>query len=94
MTAQELNARQMPLKERYLGNPKEAATNLSGSVCLGPDITNKITIGNQIVETGLHAGTGGSDSNICPGVIFLSSLAACSGITLSAVATHMGLQEV
>jgi uncharacterized OsmC-like protein len=91
VTREELVAIQAPIIERYQNNPKEAAATLSGSACLGADVTNTITIGKQTIETGLHAGLGGIDSNICPGELFLSSLAACSGITLSAVATHMGL---
>jgi uncharacterized OsmC-like protein len=94
MTGDELNAIQTPIKDKYKRCPKEAAVSLSGSVRLGPNVTNTITMGRQIIETGMHAGAGGSASNICPGEIFLSSLAACSGIVLSAVATHMGLEDV
>ena len=92
MTREELIAIQAPMKEKYLKHPNEAAITLSGSAYLGADVTNAITIGKQTIETGLHPGAGGSDSNICPGEIFLSSLAACSGIVLSAVATHMRLK--
>ena len=40
----------------------------------------------------MHKGVGGRASSICPGEVFLTSLAACSVITLGAVATHMGLK--
>jgi uncharacterized OsmC-like protein len=91
MTAEQLSRIQSPLKENYKLNPACAQAKLVATTTLGTDITCINRIGNAVIETGLHPGVGGSSRNICPATIFLDSLAACAGITMGAVATHMGI---
>jgi uncharacterized OsmC-like protein len=43
------------------------------------------------VIAGLHRAAGGDGSGLCSGDMLLDSLVACAGVTLSAVATSMGL---
>jgi uncharacterized OsmC-like protein len=43
------------------------------------------------VEAGLHPATGGDGSAACSADMLLESLVACAGVTLSAVATALGV---
>jgi uncharacterized OsmC-like protein len=91
MTKEQLNRLQTPLKEKYRLNPACAQTKLATRAVLGADITCTNRIGSYNVETGMHPGVGGSSESICPATIFLDSLAACAGIVMGAIATHMGI---
>ncbi len=44
-----------------------------------------------LVEAGLHPATGGPGTFACSGDMLLEALAACAGVTLSAVATAIGV---
>jgi uncharacterized OsmC-like protein len=92
MTKELLNKMQTPFKDKYGLNPLTAQTKLAARAVLGADITCTNKIGNYNVETGMHPGVGGSLENICPATVFLDSLAACAGIVMGAVATHMGME--
>lgn len=93
MNAEELKARQAPLKARYLEDPAAARWTLSARGRLGRDQpTVKIETGHGQVVAGLHPATGGSGEDACSGDMLLEALAACSGVTLKAVATAMGIE--
>jgi len=45
-----------------------------------------------MVEAGLHPATGGTGLLACSGDLLLEALVACAGVTLSAVATAIGIE--
>ncbi len=45
-----------------------------------------------MVEAGLHPATGGDGLSVCSGDMLLEALVACAGVTLSAVATSIGVE--
>ena len=92
MTKEQVTSVQKPFKEKYGLNPSTAQTRLSARAVLGEDITCTNKIGNTNIITGMHPGVGGRSENICPATVFLDSLAACAGIVMGAVATHMGME--
>lgn len=92
MNAEELKARQAPLKAQYKQDPASALRTLSARGRLTPnDQTVRIETGHGKVLAGLHPATGGSGEDACSGDMLLEALAACSGVTLKAVATAMGI---
>jgi uncharacterized OsmC-like protein len=92
MNAEELRARQAPLKTRYQQDPGSALRALSARGRLDFNAqTVRIETGHGQVLAGLHPATGGSGEEACSGDMLLESLAACAGVTLSAVATAMGI---
>ena len=92
MNAEELRARQAPLKTRYQQDPGSALRVLSARGRLDVNAqTVRIETGHGQVLAGLHPATGGSGEEACSGDMLLESLAACAGVTLSAVATAMGI---
>jgi uncharacterized OsmC-like protein len=93
MNAEELKARQAPLKSLYQQNPAAALHTLSARGRLGTDApTVRMETGHGKVLAGLHPATGGSGDDACSGDMLLEALAACSGVTLKAVATAMGIE--
>ena len=92
MKAEELRALQAPLKERYKQDAKAALVTLraKGQVRLD-GVSCKVETGKALVEAGLHPATGGDGSLVCSGDMLLEALAACAGVTLSAVATATGI---
>ncbi|MGH7533447.1 MAG: OsmC family protein, partial [Gemmatimonadales bacterium] len=48
--------------------------------------------GKRMVEAGLHPATGGNWTLVCSGDMLLDALVACAGVTLTAVATALGLE--
>jgi uncharacterized OsmC-like protein len=92
MNAEELRARQAPLKTRYQQDPGSALRVLSARGRLDANAqTVRIETGHGQVLAGLHPATGGNGEEACSGDMLLESLAACAGVTLSAVATAMGI---
>lgn len=93
MNADELKARQAPLKARYQEDPASAKLTLSARGRLSLDEPAvRIETGHGKVLAGLHPATGGTGEHACSGDMLLESLAACSGVTLKAVATAMGIE--
>ena len=92
MNAEELRALQAPLKERYRAEPATAVVTLRAQGRLGEDITCRVDTGRSLVEAGLHPATGGSGAAACSGDMLLEALVACAGVTLSAVATAIGIE--
>ncbi len=91
MKPEELKAVQAPLKYRYKAAPESAMVTLKAAGRLGEGVSCKVQTGKAIVEAGLHAATGGTGLLACSGDMLLEALAACAGVTLSAVATSLGI---
>jgi uncharacterized OsmC-like protein len=92
MTADELRARQAPLKEQYRVEPERALITLKARGRIGAGVTCSVETGRAIVEAGLHPATGGTGASACSGDMLLEALAACAGVTLNAVATAIGVE--
>lgn len=92
MKSDELRSMQAPLKERYKSEPSAALLTLKAQGHLGEGITCSVQTGKALVEAGLHEATGGTGLNVCSGDLLLEALVACSGVTLNAVATALGIE--
>jgi uncharacterized OsmC-like protein len=92
MNADEIKARQAPLKDQYRREPDRArwTLNASGTIDVAKQ-TCRIETGHGRVLAGLHPATGGSGDDACSGDMLLEALAACAGVTLSTVATAMAI---
>jgi uncharacterized OsmC-like protein len=95
MDAATLKSLQEPLKTKYKSEPEAALITLKSKAKVGEGVTCKIETGMMMAEAGLHPATGGDGLSVCSGDMLLEALAACAGVTLSAVATATGfdLQE-
>lgn len=91
MTSEELKTLQTPIKEKYKEQPETAIITLKSQGKIGEGISCKVETGKSLVEAGLHPATGGSGTLICSGDMLLEALVACAGVTLSAVATAIGV---
>jgi len=91
MDANTLRAMQAPLKEKYRADATAAAITLRASGQLGEGVTCRVETGRAILEAGLHPATGGDGMSACSGNMLLDALVACAGVTLSAVATAIGI---
>ena len=92
MTSNELKNVQAPLKEKYKTNPSTALITLKAQGNIGEGISCKVETGKAIIEAGLHPATGGNGMLACSGDLLLEALVACAGVTLSAVATSIGVE--
>jgi uncharacterized OsmC-like protein len=93
MTAEELRERQTPLKDRYRGEPASAAATLKahGQLDLPRLVCRVASDHGTLVDAGLHPMAAGDGTAACAGSMLLEALVGCAGVTLSAVATAMGL---
>jgi len=92
MNASELKNLQTPLKEKYRIQPESALITLKAQGILGEGVSCKIETGKAFVEAGLHPATGGNGMLACSGDLLLEALVACAGVTLTAVATSIGIE--
>lgn len=92
MKAEQLKQVQAPLKQQYQDEPDTATITLSARGQVGEGITCKVDTGKVIAEAGLHPATGGDGTSLCSGDMLLEALVACAGVTLSAVATAIGVE--
>jgi uncharacterized OsmC-like protein len=92
MDAASLKALQAPLKDKYRESPQAAAITLKAEGRLGEGVSCRLETGKALVEAGLHPATGGPGTQACSGDMLLEALVACAGVTLSAVATALGLK--
>ena len=83
---------QAPLKEQYRTDPESAMITLKAKGNLGENFSCKVQTGRALVEAGLHPATGGTGLLACSGDMLLEALVAWAGVTLSAVATAIGIQ--
>ena len=91
MKTEELEALQAPIKDRYRREPQAAVVTLRAQGRIGEGIACRVDTGRALVEAGLHPATGGSGLQACSGDMLLEALVACAGVTLSAVATALGV---
>jgi len=91
MNTDQLRSLQAPLKKRYQEKPEAALITLKAQGKIGEGVSCKIETGKALVEAGLHPATGGNGMMVCSGDMLLEALAACAGVTLSAVATAIGI---
>ena len=91
MTADELKSLQAPLKAQYRERPETALATLRAAGRVSENITCKIETGKAHVEVGLHSATGGDGLSACSADMLLEALVGCAGVTLSAVATALGI---
>jgi uncharacterized OsmC-like protein len=91
MNRDDLRSLQAPRKQRYRDDPDAGIVTLKAEGRLGEDVSCSVETGRALVEAGLHPATGGSGVQACSGDMLLQALVACAGVTLSAVATPMGI---
>jgi uncharacterized OsmC-like protein len=91
MNRDELRALQAPFKQRYRDEPGAAVVTLRAEGSLGEGVSCGVETGRALVEAGLHPATGGTGAQACSGDMLLQALVACAGVTLSAVATSLGI---
>ena len=91
MTSEELRDRQAPLKQEYREHAEAALVTLRAEGSLGEGIACNVSTARAMVEAGLHPATGGTGVQACSGDMLLQALVACAGVTLSAVATAIGV---
>jgi uncharacterized OsmC-like protein len=92
MNRDELRGLQAPLKQRYRDDPAAALITLKAEGRLGDGVSCSVATGRALVEAGLHPATGGTGMLACSGDMLLQALVACAGVTLSAVATSLGIE--
>ena len=91
MNAEQLRARQAPLKERYRTDPGTAILTLRAEGAVTGELGCTVEIGPAHVVAGLHPAAGGTAGTASPVTLLLSSLVTCFGVTLQAVSIHMGI---
>jgi uncharacterized OsmC-like protein len=92
MNGADLKNIQAPLKEKYRAEPASALITLKAEGKIGEGVSCKVQTGRAIIEAGLHPATGGTGMLACSGDLLLEALVACAGVTLTAVATAIGLE--
>jgi uncharacterized OsmC-like protein len=93
MNVDQLRGLQAPLKSRYRDEPESAVVTLRAKGEIGQEnLACRVETGRALVEAGLHPASGGSGLQACSGDMLLEALAACAGVTLSAVATALGIE--
>lgn len=92
MNAEELRRLQSGIKQRYKATPQaahvvsraEARVEPERLICLVKSFRGETV-------AGLHPATGGDGASVCSADMLLEALIACAGVTMSAVATAMGI---
>ncbi len=92
MQADDLRSIQAPLKERYRASAEAAWVTLRAQGRLAEGVRCTLETGKALVTAGLHPATGGEGLGACSGDMLLEALVACAGVTLSAVATALGIE--
>jgi uncharacterized OsmC-like protein len=92
MNADQLRALQAPVKERYRTDPASAQWTMRAEGKVGQaDLTCAVATERDPIVAGLHRGAGGDGLSACAGDMLLQALVGCAGVTLTAVATAMGI---
>jgi uncharacterized OsmC-like protein len=93
MDANALRALQAPLKKQYREQPETARIPARAEATLDLDrVTCRVRSRVGETEAGLHPATGGDGTQVCSADMLLEALVACAGVTVSAVATAMGVE--
>lgn len=92
ITAEILKQLQAPLKAKYREDPRAAhwVLHASGRVRQSA-LTCDVPTHAGSAPAGLHPAAGGDGTLACSGDMLLEALAGCAGVTLSAVATTLGI---
>src|ERR1051326_986433 len=92
MNADELRAKQAPLKQQYRDDPASALipAHAEGTLDLD-DVAIKVRSWQGDVTAGLHKAGGGSGELACSADMLLEAMVACARVTLRAVAIAMGV---
>jgi uncharacterized OsmC-like protein len=92
MNAEELRAKQAPLKQQYRDDPASALIPAHAEGLLEMnDIACTVQSWHGNTTAGLHKAGGGSGELACSADMLLEAMVACAGVTLRAVATAMGV---
>ncbi len=91
MDPERLKSLQTPLKKKYRNVPSSALITLRASGRASEHLSCTIDTGRALAEAGLHPSTGGDGTLACSGDMLLEALVACAGVTLTAVATSLGI---
>jgi uncharacterized OsmC-like protein len=92
MDSASLAETQAPLKQQYRDDPGSAVVTLKADGDVdGSGVSCRVQTAQALVEAGLHPATGGTGELLCSGDMLLEALVACSGVTLRAVATSLGV---
>jgi uncharacterized OsmC-like protein len=91
MQSEDLRAVQAPIKQRYRDEPQAARITLSATGTVGEGVACSVQTGRALATAGLHPASGGDGSLLCSGDMLLEALVACAGVTLTAVATSLGI---
>lgn len=91
MKTEDLKKLQVPFKEKYRSEPDSAIITLKAKGTLGEGISCSVDTGKALATAGLHPATGGDGMLLCSGDMLLEALVACAGVTLSSVATAIGV---
>src|SRR6266403_5377217 len=85
-------ARQAPLKKQYREQPETAHMPARAEAMLDVErVACRVRSWAGETDAGLHPATGGDGTLACSADMLLEALVACAGVTLSAVATAMGV---
>ena len=90
--SEQLKSLQAPLKEKYRKEPESAIITIKAIGKIGEGVTCSIETGRALAKAGLHLAAGGDGTLACSGDLLLEALVACAGVTLSAVATSIGIE--
>ena len=93
MDANELRGLQAPLKTQYREQPETARVPARAEATLElGEVACRLRSWAGESKAGLHPATGGDGSLACSADMLLEALVACAGVTMSAVATAMGVE--
>jgi uncharacterized OsmC-like protein len=82
---------QKPIKQAMAEDPLKAQAVLHADGVIGPDFNCMVTAYDLQFEAGLPKGVGGREGALSPGTVFLASICACSGVTMSVAADYLGI---
>jgi uncharacterized OsmC-like protein len=93
MDANELRGLQAPLKKQYREQPETGRTPARAEATLDLDrVACRVRSRGGEIDAGLHRATGGNGKLACSADMLLEAPVACAGVTISAVATAMGVK--
>jgi len=93
MDANELRALQAPLKKQYREQPETAHMPARAEAMLDVErVACRVRSWAGETDAGLHPATGGDGSLACSADMLLEALVGCAGVTISAVASAMGVK--
>lgn len=88
-----LRERQRPLKTAYRQDPSSASVPSTATARVDQAaLTATVPTWAGDLVAGLHPAAGGDGTQACSGDILLQALVACAGVTLSSVATALGVE--